>query len=236
MHGAISTQAAADGSSYLEMGNTKVICTVIGPSEVRNQGMASRDRHDDRAGVSVNISVAGFSGIERKRRTGDKRISEMQSTLQTTFQNSLFLDRYPRSTIQIWINVLGQDGSMLAACLNAATLALIDAGIPMMDYVCACTAGSTANTLSYTGGAGDDESTDPLLDLNSQEELELPFLTVGSIGASDKVVCLVMETRVRIDRVESMLAVAVDGCKQVKEVLDGIVRRHGKALLANSVG
>jgi len=28
----ISTQAAADGSSYLEMGNTKVICTVTGLS------------------------------------------------------------------------------------------------------------------------------------------------------------------------------------------------------------
>ncbi|KAH0144035.1 hypothetical protein KCU67_g13278, partial [Aureobasidium melanogenum] len=30
-HGQMSTQAAADGSSYLEMGNTKVICTVTGP-------------------------------------------------------------------------------------------------------------------------------------------------------------------------------------------------------------
>ena len=34
----ISTQAAADGSSYLEMGNTKVICTVCGPAEVRGRG------------------------------------------------------------------------------------------------------------------------------------------------------------------------------------------------------
>ena len=25
-------------------------------------------------------------------------------------------------------------------CINAATLAVIDAGIPMKDYVCACTA------------------------------------------------------------------------------------------------
>ena len=28
----------------------------------------------------------------------------------------------------------------LAVCINAATLAVIDAGIPMKDYVCACTA------------------------------------------------------------------------------------------------
>lgn len=29
----------------------------------------------------------------------------------------------------------------LQACINAATMALIDAGIPMIDYVCASTAG-----------------------------------------------------------------------------------------------
>ena len=28
----------------------------------------------------------------------------------------------------------------LSVCINAATLAVIDAGIPMKDYVCACTA------------------------------------------------------------------------------------------------
>ena len=27
----------------------------------------------------------------------------------------------------------------LSVCINAATLAVIDAGIPMRDYVCACT-------------------------------------------------------------------------------------------------
>ena len=62
----ISTQASADGSSYLEMGNTKVICTVSGPSEQKAVGGERGER--DKAGVKVEISVAGFSGIERKRR------------------------------------------------------------------------------------------------------------------------------------------------------------------------
>jgi exosome complex component RRP41 len=61
----ISTQASADGSSYLEMGNTKVICTVFGPSE---QKAVAGDKERDKAGVRVEISVAGFSGVERKRR------------------------------------------------------------------------------------------------------------------------------------------------------------------------
>lgn len=65
----ISTQATADGSSYLEMGNTKVICTVSGPTEPSAVG-GQRSGNSDDADVKVEISIAGFSGIERKRRRG----------------------------------------------------------------------------------------------------------------------------------------------------------------------
>ena len=160
---------------------------------------------------------------------GTRRTSEMQTTIANAFSSSLFTHLYPHSTISISLHVLAQDGSLLAACLNAATLALIDAGIPMSDYIVACTSGSTS---SYTG---DSESVDPLLDLNGMEEQELPFLTVGTLGAAEKVSVLVMETRVRMERLESMLAVGVDGCKQVREILDQVVRRQGKNILENAI-
>lgn len=62
----ISTQAAADGSSYLEMGNTKVICTVSGPAEGRKVGGGSSGQNE--ANIQVDISIAGFSGTDRKKR------------------------------------------------------------------------------------------------------------------------------------------------------------------------
>jgi exosome complex component RRP41 len=135
---------------------------------------------------------------------------------------------FPRSTISINLHVLSQDGSLLAACINATTLALIDAGIPMQDYVVACTAGSTS---SY---ARDGDSADPLLDLNGLEEQELPGLTAATLGATEKVITLVMETQVQVDRLEGMLAVAVDGCKQVREIFDRVIRKHGKKSLEGS--
>ncbi|KAA6415375.1 MAG: ribosomal S5 domain 2 [Lasallia pustulata] len=230
IHAQISTQAAADGSSYLEMGNTKVICTVAGPAESRRGG-GGGGAEGNNASVQVEIGIAGFSGVERKRRgRGDKRTSEMQSTIANAFTSTLFTHLYPHSTISINLHILSQDGSLLAACLNAATLALIDAGIPMSDYIVACTAGSTSTYSS------NDESADPLLDLNGTEELELPFLTVGTLGAGEKVSVLVMETRVQVGRLEGMLAVGVDGCKQVREILDQVVRRQGTRMLETVVG
>lgn len=61
----ISTQASADGSSYLELGNTKVIATVTGPSEPKGAG--GQRAGGDKADIKVEIVVAGFSGIDRKR-------------------------------------------------------------------------------------------------------------------------------------------------------------------------
>lgn len=151
----------------------------------------------------------------------------MQNVIQEAFMSAVLTHLYQHSSISITLHVLSQDGSLLAACINAATLALIDAGIPMSDFLTACTAGSTS---SYSAN---DEAADPLLDLNGLEEQELPFLTVGTIGASESVNVLVMETRVQVQRVEGMLAVAIDGCKQVRRILESVVRAHGKKMLSN---
>ena len=116
---------------------------------------------------------------------------------------------------------------MLAACINAATLALIDAGVPMTDYLVACTAASAAIHSAH-GEAAVNDASDPLLDLNALEEQELPFVTVATLGKGQRVSIAIMETRVRVERLEGMLAVAVDGCKRVRDLLDAVVKRYGK--------
>jgi hypothetical protein len=55
-------------------------------------------------------------------------------------QATIKTELYPRSQIDIFVEVLQADGGNYCACVNAATLALIDAGIPLKDYVTACTA------------------------------------------------------------------------------------------------
>lgn len=71
VHAQIRTQAAADGSSYLEMGHTKVMCVVTGPSDPgarRGAGGGTSGGAGGGAEVVVSIVVAGFSSIDRKRR------------------------------------------------------------------------------------------------------------------------------------------------------------------------
>lgn len=149
----------------------------------------------------------------------------MEITIAKALSSNLHTHIFPHSSISISLHVLSQDGSLLAALLNATTLALIDAGIPMTDYIAACTAGSTS---SFAAG---DDSADPLLDLNNQEEQELPFLTVATLGDSDRVAVLACESRIQVSRLEGMLVVGIDGCKQVKKFLDSVVKTKGGKMI-----
>lgn len=75
-HAQVRTQAAADGSSSWEMGNTKVMCVLTGPREpgpkrpgtVSAGGGATGAGNETDAEVVVNIVVAGFSSVDRRRR------------------------------------------------------------------------------------------------------------------------------------------------------------------------
>lgn len=151
----------------------------------------------------------------------------MQTALQRTFSEAILTQLHPRSEILITLHILSQDGSVLAACVNACTLALIDAGVPMSDYVVACTAGS----YFVRGGNNPEDEGDPLLDMNNLEEADLPSVTVGTIGGGEKITLLQLETKVRLEKLEGMMAVALDGCGKLRELMDEIVRAHGNEVV-----
>jgi exosome complex component RRP41 len=225
----LSTQPSADGSSLFTMGNTMVVCTVTGPRE----GKGQRDPHN--ALVETEITLAPFAGTDRRKRSkNDKRLLELQQSISAAFASHLFTHLYPRSTITIALHVLSLDGALLAACLNAASLALVDAGLPMPSIMAACTAGLIIDPDNADKSEG-------VLDLNNAEELELPFLTVATVkgleeGKEDQVSVLVMESRVPGSRLEQMLVTGVDGAAMVRRKIEAEVRRAGSALAAGRKG
>lgn len=97
--------------------------------------------------------------------------------------------------------------------MNAATLAVIDAGIPMRDYVCACSAGFIEDT--------------PLADLNYVEEATGgPQLALALLPKSEQIALLEMNARLHEDHLEAILQAASKACKDVYAILDQVVRQH----------
>jgi exosome complex component RRP41 len=200
-------------------------------------GISRGQRDNNNAMVETEINIAPFAQTDRRRRTkGDKRVQELQTTISQTFQTHLFTHLYPRSTISIALHVLSLDGALLAACLNAASLALVDAGVPMPSILAAVTSGHIASAEDTSSSSS---PSDPVLDLSNAEEQELPFLSLATVaampGEDDKVSVLVMESRIQVEqgggKLDGMLALGVDGCKRVRKVLEDVVRGHGAKIL-----
>lgn len=221
----ISTQPSADGSSLVSQGNTTVVCTITGPREARS----STDRNN--ASIDCEINIAPFAQPDRRTRSRtDKRVQELQTTIASAFQSHVFTHLYPRSNILISLTVLALDGGLLSACLNAASLALVDAGVPMPSVLAGVSSGVI---LSVEG-----KKPEPVLDLSSAEELELAFMTVGTVrgmgGEEDQVSVLMMETKVQGGEggaLEVMMRVALDGCAGVRRSMEETVRNHGRAVM-----
>ncbi|KAF9067187.1 ribosomal protein S5 domain 2-type protein [Rhodocollybia butyracea] len=206
--------SGADGSASLTHGLTQVSVCVFGPREAK---MRSQTFHD-RANVNIEVSIAAFSASERRRRgKGDKRILELSHTLKSTFEPVIQTSLYPRSQIDIYIQVLQQDGGLLQACINATTLALANAGIPLYDFVCA-----------VTGGV---HSTSLLLDLTLLEENDLPNVTVAVMPRSGKVTLVNMETRLHVDRFEEIFRLAGEAGKVIHGEMKKAVRDRTEQLV-----
>ncbi|CAG8459087.1 7340_t:CDS:2 [Ambispora gerdemannii] len=209
----------ADGSAYIEQGNTKCLAAVYGPREPR---LKSQIIHD-KANINVELSYAPFSTSERKRRAKtDKRILEIASAVKQTFEPVILANLFPRSQIDIYLQILQFDGGTVQICINAATMALIDAGVPMRDYVCACTAGCFDKQ--------------PVLDLNNTEESsDSPELTVAILPRSGKVTLLQMESRLHVEKFESVMNLATEGCKAIYKILDKSIRDNMKDATSNMI-
>ena len=69
------------------------------------------------------------------------RSTELALLLRQTFESVILTQLYPGSHISLHVQLLQNDGGALAASVNALTLALQNAGIPMRDMVCACSVG-----------------------------------------------------------------------------------------------
>jgi exosome complex component RRP41 len=121
----------ADGSAYLEWGNNKIYAAVYGPREVHPHHLAKPDR----GVLRVFYRMATFSVFERKRPAPGRREKEISMIITDCLEPVLFLELYPGTAFEVFIEVMDADGGTRCASTTVAALALADAGVPMRSLV-----------------------------------------------------------------------------------------------------
>ena len=90
----------------------------------------------------MNFFITNFSQVEHRAEVKkDQKLKEFTRTLKSVFERVVFLEKYPKSQIDLQVFVLEADGGYRSAAFNAVSLALMDAGIAMRDFLVATTAG-----------------------------------------------------------------------------------------------
>ncbi|XP_022083413.1 exosome complex component MTR3-like [Acanthaster planci] len=133
----------ARGSAYIEACNTKVICAIYGPHEVqRKEGFSMQGT------LRCEFKYATFSCLGRRQHQTDSEEKQMGLVVAQALQPAVCLHKFPKSQLDVFVTVLQNDGSVLAAALTCASVAVADAGIEMYDVVIGCSLRQAGETTS----------------------------------------------------------------------------------------
>ncbi len=142
----------AEGSCYLEWGGNKVMVAVYGPREA----IPRHTQNPLRAIVTARYNMAAFSVEDRKRPGPDRRSREISKVISEALESVILVEKFPRATIDVNIEVLDAEAGTRCAGLTAAAVALVDAGIPMKDIPVACAAGKINDQIVLDLGKDED--------------------------------------------------------------------------------
>ena len=123
----------ADGSARFSMGNTVVLCSVVGPAEVK-----IRNELMDRAFVEVVFKPAtGFPATKEKL---------LEHFLAQTVSSVILTTLHPRSAITVTIQAVNDDGAVsLLETLNLPPLPGLMSCL--LDGVCVCVCDHSQSSL-----------------------------------------------------------------------------------------
>ena len=133
----------ADGSAYVEWGGNKVLAAVYGPHEIHPKHLV----HPTRAIVRCRYKIAAFAVFRGRPRVSESCQDEISITMRDAFEQVILTERFPRSAIDVVVEVLEARSGTVCAALTAASVALANAGIPMRDLLPACSVGKGSDRI-----------------------------------------------------------------------------------------
>ncbi|MBN1323849.1 MAG: exosome complex exonuclease Rrp41 [Methanotrichaceae archaeon] len=196
----VGVLARADGSCYVEMGKNRVIAAVYGPREVHPRHL----QEVTRAIVRYRYNMASFSVEERRRPGPDRRSYELSKVGREALEPVILTSYYPRSVIDVFVEILQADAGTRTAGINAASVALADAGIPMRGLISSCAAGKVGGEIVL----------DPMKEEDNFGDADMPI----AMTPSGEITLLQMDGGLTIDEFHEAMELAKSGCRQIYEV------------------
>lgn len=192
----------ADGSAYIEFGQNKIVAAVYGPREAHPKHLSLPDK----AIIRCRYHMSPFSTEERKPPQPTRREIEISLVIRRAMECAIFLEEYPRSIIDVYVEVLQSDGGSRCASIIAVSAALADSGISMRDLIVGCAVGKADDQI--------------ILDLSDKEDKEGQCdMPVAYMPNLDKIILLQFDGAFTEEEFKKAIDLAIVGNKKVYDIL-----------------
>ncbi len=194
----------ADGSAMFSTGDTIAIAAVYGPKKMHPQHQQDPEKGKLRCTYNMN----SFSVSERIRPGPSRRSIEISKVIEWALEPVLMLDKYPGMVVDVHINIIQADAGTRCAGINAASMALAHAGIPMKNLVSSISIGKLDKQL--------------VVDVNKEEEdfkegegsTDIPISMTGD----GKLSHLQLDGKIDIKQLKEAVNLAKKSCEKIHEI------------------
>jgi len=205
----------ADGSAMFKTGGTIAIAAVFGPRTLHPQHM----QNPEKGILRVNYGMMPFSVSERIRPGPNRRSQEISKVTEWALTPIIDLEGYPNTVVDVFIQIPQADAGTRVAGINAAVMALAQAGVPMKEMASAVSIGKLDKTL--------------VVDLNKEEEdfdegegsTDIPICILSK---SKKISLLQLDGKISIKELKEVIELAKKATEKIHEIQVKTLKEVGK--------
>lgn len=193
----------ADGSAMYQSGDTIAIAAVYGPKKMHPQ----HQQNPEKGQLRCTYNMLSFSVHDRIRPGLSRRSTEISKITEWALAPVLMLDKYPNTVVDVFIHITQADAGTRCAGINAASMALAHAGIPMKNLITSISLGKLDQNL--------------VVDLTKEEEdfkegegaTDIPI----SMTPDGKITHLQLDGKINSTQLKEAIDMAKKACEKVYE-------------------
>lgn len=194
----------ADGSAKFSFGDTIAIAAVYGPKKMHPQ----HSQNPAKGTLRCTYNMMSFSVTDRIRPGPSRRSTEISKIMEWAIEPVLMIDEFKNQVIDVHISILQANASTRCAAINAAVMALAQAGIPMKGMVSSVSIGKLDKQL--------------VVDVNKYEEdweegegaTDIPFTFTNN----GEITHLQLDGKISFKQLKEAAEIAKKACAEIYEV------------------
>ncbi|XP_037033549.1 exosome complex component MTR3-like [Bradysia coprophila] len=203
----------AKGSAYIELGNTKVIVAVYDPREIPKQ-----NKYSALGELFCDFKFSSFASKKRRSPQTDSEEQSLALSMKRSLMPVVCRHEFPNFQVDIFANVIQDDGSVLGAAITCAGLALADAGIPMYDIITSTTVGIIDNKIILDPNAAEEDVCN-----NGFGDQEHGIIVMSRLSTHDQISELWQSGFIHLDTLQSANKLLLETTQEIVPIIKKIL-------------